>query len=203
VRLQLNDEQRAVVEGPRGLFVSAAAGSGKTRVLTARFLAAVLGERSETPAAMDEVLTVTFTDKAAGEIAERVRGALLLEDKQALARRADEAWISTIHSLCSRILRRHAFDAHLDPRFNVCTEVEAAVLSEKALEQVERELMRWDSALGRLVVDLGASAVAGMVRVAYDQVRSLGHHTWALVLPELAGAAARGDLARRLRDVAE
>jgi ATP-dependent exoDNAse (exonuclease V) beta subunit len=203
VRLQLNDEQRAVVEGPRGLFVSAAAGSGKTRVLTARFLAAVLGERSETPAAMDEVLTVTFTDKAAGEIAERVRGALLLEDKQALARRADEAWISTIHSLCSRILRRHAFDAHLDPRFTVCTEVEAAVLSEQALEQVARELMRSDSALERLVVDLGASAVAGMVRVAYDQVRSLGHHTWALVLPELAGAAALGDLARRLSDVAE
>lgn len=190
MKLQLNDEQRAVVEGPRGVFVSAAAGSGKTRVLTARFVAAVLGERPGTPAAMDEVLTVTFTEKAAGEIAERVRGALLSEGRPALARQSDDAWISTIHGLCARILRRHAFDARLDPRFTVCTEVEAAVLSEQALDEVARELMASDHALERLVVDLGATAVSAMVRAVYDQVRSLGHHTWSLVLPQPADAAA-------------
>ncbi len=198
MKLQLNAEQRAVVEGPRGVFVSAAAGSGKTRVLTARFVAAVLGERSDTPAAMDEVLTVTFTEKAAGEIAERVRGALLLEGRPALARQSDDAWISTIHGLCSRILRRHAFDAHLDPRFTVCTEVEAAVLSEQALDEVARELMASDPELERLVVDLGATAVSTIVRSAYDHVRSLGHHTWSLVLPEPARAAAFSGVIRQL-----
>lgn len=202
MKVQLNDEQRAVVEGPRGVFVSAAAGSGKTRVLTARFLAAVLGERAQAPAAMDEVLTVTFTEKAAGEIAERIRGALLAEGEPALARQADDAWISTIHGLCSRILRRHAFDAQLDPRFAVCTEVEAAVLFEQALEQVARELMEADPALERLVVDLGASAVSAMVRGAYDHVRSLGHHTWALVLPEPVGATAFADIVRRFENIA-
>ena len=201
MKLQLNDEQRAVVEGPRGVFVSAAAGSGKTRVLTARFIAAVLGERADTPAAMDEVLTVTFTEKAAGEIAERVRGALLSEGRPALARQSDDAWISTIHGLCSRILRRHAFDARLDPRFTVCTEVEAAVLSEQALDEVARELMTTDPALERLVVDMGAMAVSAVVRSVYDHVRSLGHHTWSLELPKPADATAFADIAHTIGGV--
>ena len=202
MRLQLNDEQRAVVEGPRGVFVSAAAGSGKTRVLTARFVAALLGERGDPAPAMDEVLTVTFTEKAAGEIAERVRAALLSEGRPALARQSDDAWISTIHGLCARILRRHAFDAQLDPRFTVCTEVEAALLSQQALDDVARELLASDPALERLVVDGGAAAVSATVRSVYDHVRSLGYHTRLLALPTPPAADAFAAIVRQLNDIA-
>jgi DNA helicase-2/ATP-dependent DNA helicase PcrA len=89
-------QQAAVIHQGSPLLVVAGAGSGKTRVLTRR-IAYLLGERGVNPY---EVLAITFTNKAAAEMKERV--ADLVGD------RARSMWVSTFHSACVRILRQEA-----------------------------------------------------------------------------------------------
>ncbi len=176
MKMRLAPEQDAVVHAEAGdIFVAAAAGSGKTRVLVARFVAAVLGEIPGAEACgVTDVLAVTFTDKAAGEIAERVRGSLLQEGKDAEARRLDQAWVSTIHGMCSKILRRYAFEAGLDPRFTVATQVEAGILEQEAFEEAARALMESDPGVEQLITDFGSMRVASMVSNAHRALRSMG-----------------------------
>src|SRR3954454_10061602 len=93
----LNDAQRAAVSHPGGLlFVVAGAGSGKTRVLTRR-VAWLIADRGAHPGS---ILAITFTNKAAAEMRERVA--------DLVGPRARMMWVSTFHSACVRILRREA-----------------------------------------------------------------------------------------------
>ncbi|MGW3648811.1 DNA helicase PcrA [Streptomyces sp. NPDC000878] len=93
----LNENQRAaVVHADTPLLIVAGAGSGKTRVLTHR-IAYLLGERGVHPG---QILAITFTNKAAGEMRERV--------EQLVGPRANAMWVMTFHSACVRILRRES-----------------------------------------------------------------------------------------------
>ncbi|MFF1687558.1 DNA helicase PcrA [Streptomyces sp. NPDC058254] len=93
----LNTNQKAaVVHGGSPLLIVAGAGSGKTRVLTHR-IAYLLGERGVHPG---QILAITFTNKAAGEMKERV--------ESLVGPRANAMWVSTFHSACVRILRRES-----------------------------------------------------------------------------------------------
>src|SRR5690606_29300574 len=105
---ELNDAQRAAVlhaEGP--LLVFAGAGSGKTRVITYR-IARLLAEDEVPPY---RILAVTFTNKAAGEMRERL-------DKLASGL-ASDLWVGTFHSISARLLRRYAAEVGLSQRFSI------------------------------------------------------------------------------------
>jgi DNA helicase-2/ATP-dependent DNA helicase PcrA len=104
----LNPQQRAAVVHQGGpLLIVAGAGSGKTRVLTHR-IAYLLAERDVSPA---EVLAITFTNKAAGEMRERVVAII--------GSRARSMWVSTFHSMCVRILRRDGKALGLKSSFSI------------------------------------------------------------------------------------
>ena len=118
----------------RSLFVSAGAGSGKTFTLTRRIVYALSPESGPFVEHLDQVLAITFTKDAAAEIRDRVRRALIDEGMDEEALTVDDAWISTIHGMCSRILRAHALELGIDPEFTVLTDTDE--LMDQAVEHV-------------------------------------------------------------------
>ena len=118
----------------RPLFVSAGAGSGKTFTLTRRIVYALSPESGPFVEHLDQVLAITFTKDAAAEIRDRVRRALIDEGMDEEALTVDDAWISTIHGMCSRILRAHALELGVDPEFTVLTDTDE--LMDQAVEHV-------------------------------------------------------------------
>jgi DNA helicase-2/ATP-dependent DNA helicase PcrA len=174
VTLALNPAQcRAVEYGDGPLLVLAGAGSGKTRVLTAR-IAHLIRERGVRP---DRIFAVTFTNKAAGEMRERV-SALLGADPRGL-------WIGTFHSLSARLLRREAPLLGFGPNFTIYDEDDSQALLKRMLEQRElspkayppRALHALISGAKNRLIDpdaFAASADSPLARVAADCFRELG-----------------------------
>lgn len=154
----LMPQQRDIVTTlDRPLFVSAGAGSGKTFTLTRRILWALSPESGPFIRSLDQVLAITFTKDAAAEIRERVRAALIEEGMGDIALQVDDAWISTIHGMCSRILRAHALELGLDPEFTVLDESVSGPLMDRAVDAVIarergglRELQEWYALSGEL-----------------------------------------------------
>lgn len=126
-------QEKCVNTLDKPLAVSAGAGSGKTFTLTRRIVHAL---ESGYLTDIDQVLAITFTSKAAGEIKSRVKGALRAGGLTEQALKTDEAWISTIHGMCSRILRAHALELGLDPAFKVADEATVKTLLDASLEEV-------------------------------------------------------------------
>ncbi len=139
----------------RPLFVSAGAGSGKTFTLTRRIVYALSPESGPFVEHLDQVLAITFTKDAAAEIRDRVRRALIEEGMDEEALTVDDAWISTIHGMCSRILRAHALELGIDPEFTVLTDTDE--LMGQAVEHV----------LGRATAPDAAPELAASLKTLY------------------------------------
>lgn len=136
-----NEAQKCVIATlPGPLFVAAGAGSGKTFTLKLRTANAFLENESGFKVdSIDQVLAITFTEKAAAELLSRIKDTLFLEGLTDQALEADSAWISTIHGFCSRILRENALEIGLDPEFAMMTEYQAQELKAKARELALRK----------------------------------------------------------------
>ena len=140
----LTEEQRKIVDDRGGeLLVSAAAGSGKTRVLVERLLDRVTGEGLD----ITQFLVITYTKAAAAEL----RGRIAQELSQRLAQNPNDrhlrrqttlvyqAQISTIHAFCAALLRESGHLLDLDPDFRLCDEGESAVMTAQVLQDVLEE----------------------------------------------------------------
>ena len=137
-------QEKTIKTLDKPLFVAAGAGSGKTFTLTQRIVWA-LKEGSGADgkpylSSLDQALIITFTNAAATEIKERVREALEKEGLHSAALQVDDAWISTIHGMCSRILKIHALDLGLDPEFEIIDDMTRNQLVNISIEEVLREL---------------------------------------------------------------
>src|SRR6058998_3408053 len=174
VSLALNPAQEAAVRYPGGpLLVLAGAGSGKTRVLTAR-IAYLIQERGVAPA---RIFAVTFTNKAAGEMRARV-ATLLGADPRGL-------WIGTFHALSARLLRREAALLGFGPNFTIYDQDDSESFIKRLLEQrghspkanPPRAIHAIISgAKNRMLLpeELGASADGPLERVAAEIYAGLG-----------------------------
>ncbi|HMI21681.1 MAG TPA: UvrD-helicase domain-containing protein, partial [Gaiellaceae bacterium] len=169
--MNLNDEQRAAVDARGLVFVSAGAGTGKTRVLVERFARAVCDEGVD----VESILVITYTEKAAGELRTRIRAELVERGRPELARALDGAWISTIHGFCHRLLRSHPFAAGVDPRFRVLDESQGRVLRGEAFEAALTQFLAADDpARLRLLAVYGADGLRRMLTGVYETLRSAG-----------------------------
>ncbi len=140
---QLTEQQLAAVQSRDvEVLCEAGAGSGKTEVLVRRCLEAILDDGVE----LSSVLAITFTDRAAAELRERLRVGLekaaesaddaeKARELRALARDTEEAWFSTIHGFCRRILAANPVAAGIDPSFGVLDDGEAGRLKKRAFSQ--------------------------------------------------------------------
>ena len=136
-------EQRQVIDlDGCNILVSAAAGSGKTAVLVERIIQKLI--RDENPVSVDELLIVTFTEAAAAEMKERIRGAIekKLEEypeNEHLRQQATlihNAQITTIHSFCLSVIREHFHKIDLDPGFRIGEDGELKLLRHDVLSEV-------------------------------------------------------------------
>jgi ATP-dependent exoDNAse (exonuclease V) beta subunit len=178
----LTDEQEEAVERRRGaLLLAANAGSGKTTVLVERFVRAV----HEDGISPGRILAITFTERAAGELRERVRRRLHELGDRAAARETETAFVSTIHGFCARVLRAHPLAAGLAPGFGVLDEGTAAGLRQEAFERALAGWMTGEAELD-LAAACGVDQLAVAISRAHDELRSRG-----MTRPRLPDARAR------------
>ncbi|HUJ18962.1 MAG TPA: UvrD-helicase domain-containing protein [Nitrospirota bacterium] len=141
-----NTNRRAADTG-KSVHLSASAGSGKTRALKDRYLA-LLDALDNSGLAIDQAVAITFTDKAAAEIKERVLRDLPEAMLKKIIRGSQDLRISTIHSFCMNLLKRYPLEAGLPPDFGVldardqASKIQQAI--EDALEESDRDRVLMD-----------------------------------------------------------
>lgn len=226
------EQRRAVETRDVSVALSAGAGCGKTLVLAERFLAALEpdGQGAAGAARLDELVAITFTERAARQMRSRIRrfcrdrfqasAGAEAEHWRDLLRVIDQARVSTIHSFCASLLRRQAARAGLNPRFRVLEAPQAETLLYAAVNEcLGRRLIAGDAAASDLAVQFGLSRLPAMVarllwrrqEIDWDAWRSVTCEEllqrWQAVwreevLPQIGRWVAASAEARAIREIA-
>jgi len=140
---ELTPQQKLSLATDKNIAVTAGAGTGKTRILVERFIHILLTEDVD----IKEILAITFTDKAAAEMMERVAKRIdkLLDSDSTnvnkaklfqIKNRLNSAYISTIHSFCSRLLRENPIEAEVDPDFKIMNDFQITLMQKESITEV-------------------------------------------------------------------
>ncbi|MBP5384993.1 MAG: UvrD-helicase domain-containing protein [Lachnospiraceae bacterium] len=140
-----DNQEKATIVGGQNILVSAAAGSGKTAVLTERILKSLV--RKDSPVDIDRILVMTFTTAAAGEMRDRIRQSINMSLQKGdtsgrLFRQAaliHNAHISTIHGFCLDVIRSHFHRIELSPDFRIMDETEGKLMMADVLDEILEE----------------------------------------------------------------
>ena len=171
------EEQWAVIrsEEPQ-ILVEAGAGSGKSTTTVDRYIA--LLDR-DPPLEPREILAFTFTDKAAGELRDKVRRARrerarVAGDSSPDAVSMSDAWVGTFHAICNRILKTWPIEAGIDPGFSVLDQTSGETLRKAAFDSALREFCSEDERGYAMVGLFREAPLRGCIQYAYEELRSRG-----------------------------
>jgi DNA helicase II / ATP-dependent DNA helicase PcrA len=192
----LNPEQRLAVESLDGpLLVLAGAGTGKTRVLTTRFAHILLSNK----AFPNQVLAVTFTNKAAREMRERVAAIL--------GRPAEGLWLGTFHALCARMLRRHAEHVGLSGNFTILDADDQSRLLKQVMDAARVDIKRFTPNFVMAMIqrwkDRGLTPARSGIEAAGDPATEVAREMYAAYQARLIAlnAADFGDLILHVTEI--
>jgi ATP-dependent helicase/nuclease subunit A len=171
-------EQAAAINlSGRDALLEAGAGAGKTGVMVDRYCRLICDEQMEA----DSILAITFTDKAAAELRQRIRAELTRRAEQGEERARQllgeigAAWVTTIHGFCNRLLARHPVAVGIDPRFRVLDAPETARAAQEAFDEALEEFLDEKvDAHEELVATYGVEGLRAIVIDAYAELRSRG-----------------------------
>jgi ATP-dependent helicase/nuclease subunit A len=208
---ELRPEQAAAAyEIKKHVSVTAGPGSGKTTVLVERYLHIL---RQNPNLNIDQVVAITFTNRAANEMRERLREELNLILQTAWAderkhwlnykRTLDGAVITTIHGFCARLLREFPVEARIDPQFLLLDEHRAAMLLESVVEETLTEFISAGHVeISRLTLGIGRGKLAAALGQLYRDVRGQGLSLDDVAMKTAQSHATEEDLQRALAELA-
>ncbi|MBI3864669.1 MAG: UvrD-helicase domain-containing protein [Planctomycetia bacterium] len=224
----LTPQQQAAIDTKHvSIVLSAGAGCGKTSVLTRRFLSHLAPGLHCTE--LSRLVAITFTERAAREMRTRIREQCLerlrgcpedeAEHWLRIVRSLDAARISTIHSFCSSLLRAHAVEAELDPKFGLLDETLGASFLDRSVESgLHRLLVDGDADAAELVFEFGLSRakelLGGLVLQRYridfaswenktpqELAREWDHRWHKIVVPQMLRDLAQSATARKVLEL--
>ena len=172
--------------------LSAGAGCGKTTVLTERFLSHL--QPGPGPAELTSLVAITFTERAAREMRERIRARCLEQLKTAppdqvdhwarVVREMDSARISTIHSFCASLLRSHAVEAGIDPNFGLLDEMLAGSFLQQSVRiGLHERLAADDPDVAELVFEFGLTRARELLALLVQARYRIDFHKWGEMTP--------------------
>lgn len=205
----LPEQAAAAYTIDRHISVTAGPGSGKTTVLVERYLHILRSQKLN----IDQIVAITFTNRAANEMRERLRDQLnqLLQTANEADRRKwlgykrtlDGAVITTIHGFCARLLREFPVEAGIDPQFLLLNEHRAAMLLESIVEETLTQFISsGHTEISRLTLGIGRGRLVDALAELYREVRGQGLSFQGLAATTANSHATEKDHEQALRDLA-